>query len=110
MKRSDVLLHTFVIILGIFVGVMMLSSQAAGEGRREDMSESVFSGDEIYGYLKDIVVFGNRRTGSTELENAAHYIAGQLKVFGLQDVNLQPASYEGWFPTEWNLELLSEDG
>jgi hypothetical protein len=66
---------------------------------------SIPSNREIFGYIQDVTDFGPRRTGSEANVKTADYIAGKLREFGVQNVEIEQGDTYQWNADRWGLAV-----
>lgn len=64
--------------------------------------------DRIYGWIADLVSFGNRRTGTVGGMKAAAYMKCQFEALGLEDVHYETAKSWKWEATRSSLSVAGE--
>nr|MDO8091297.1 M28 family peptidase [Candidatus Sigynarchaeota archaeon] len=72
-------------------------------------SEIAISGQEMYQIVEDLCGFGYRIAGTLAAEKAEGYIYKKLKDAGLQEVNLEPFSFNRWWVEKHELIVLAKD-
>jgi hypothetical protein len=63
------------------------------------------SQEEVFGYISDVYDFGIRRTGWHATELAKDYLVSQLNSFGVEDVRVEPYTFDFWEENSWGLTV-----
>lgn len=90
--------HTLLLLGILFSGASMADG---GNNKTQNMP----SNSEIFSWVRDIVSFGPRRTGSEAGINAAAYIESKFKSFGLEDVSIVRGNAMQWDAKKWSLTV-----
>ena len=65
--------------------------------------------EEIFSWIEDLCSGGHRKTGTTEGRKSAEYIAGKLKEFGMEGVEIEKVPSMCMFVKEHSLEIDGEE-
>jgi hypothetical protein len=64
--------------------------------------------DRIFGWIEDLTLFGNRRTGTVGGQKAAAYMKCKFESFGLEDVHYETAPAWKWEVTQSSLKVAGQ--
>lgn len=66
------------------------------------------SEERIFGWIRDLTLFGNRRTGTIGGMKAAAFMKCQFESLGLEDVHYEPAQTMSWEATKSSLSVAGQ--
>jgi hypothetical protein len=89
-------------VLGLFLLIMLTTVKATA---LPSGGPGAPTKDEVFGYTTDVYNVGIRRPGWPATEQVRDYVVSQLKSFGIEDVRVEPYTFDLWKENAWSLTV-----